>query len=145
MYLVYIIEKRHMSELEKRRRLFMEANEGKAMLETLKAGNHILDTSDDMELIEKRLMQLLHFRYYSKMYEYIFHEWGTDGLEQTYIEVANEALELHVLLNHDVFNELLLKFLRILAAATGENPVKIHANRMEIMTKLWIDAGLIAD
>jgi hypothetical protein len=129
--------------MEDRRKIFKEANEAKAMLTTLKAGHHILDTSDDMELIEKRLMQLLHFRHYTNMYEFAFHDWGTEGLEQTYIEVANEALELHVLLNHDVFNELLFSLLKILSDHTGENPVKIHSTKMEALTKLWIEAGLI--
>jgi hypothetical protein len=132
------------SQLEKRRKIFMEANEGKAMLATLKAGNHILDTSDDMEVIERRLLQLLHFRHYTKMYEFAFHDnWGTEGLEQTYIEVANEAMELHVLLNHEVFDETLLSFLKILSEHSGENPVIIHSDRMDTLAQLWIEAGLI--
>lgn len=129
--------------MDKRRYIFKEANEGKAMLETLKSGKHILDTSNNPELIEKRFMQILHFRQYAKMYEYIFLEWGTDGLEQTYIEVGNEARELHDLLNHEVFNDLLLRLLRILWDYTGENPLKIHSDRLEKMNALWIDAGLI--
>ena len=134
-----------MSQIDKRRKIFQEANEAKAMLETLKAGNHILDTSCNPELIEKRFMQLLHFRQYTTMYEYIFHEWGTEGLEQTYIEVANEALVLHDLLNHEVFNDLLLRLLRILWDYTGENPLKIHSDRLEKMNTLWKDAGLIGE
>jgi len=130
--------------MEKRRKIFTEANEGKAMLETLKGGNNILDTTGNQDMIERRFMQLLHFRQYTKMYEYIFLEWGNeDGLEQTYIEVANEARELHLLLNHEVFNELFLRLLRILWELTDENPVKINSVRMEKMTELWKDAGLI--
>lgn len=132
-------------QMDKRRKLFTEANEGKAMLESLKAGNHILDTAGNQELIEKRFMQLLHFRQYTKMYEFIFLEWGSeDGIEQTYLEVANEARELHVLLNDDVYNDLFLRLLRILWEFTNENPVKINADRVQQMTELWKDAGLIS-
>ena len=132
--------------MDKRRVIFTEAYEGKAMLETLKSGQNILDTCGNQELIERRFMQLLHFRQYTKMYEYIFLEWGSeDGMEQTYLEVANEARELHVLLNDDVFTDLFLRLLRILWEYTDENPVQINSDRMEKMTELWKDAGLIRD
>ena len=133
-----------MTQTEKRRKIFREAVEGKLMLETLKKGENILDTSENKEIIETRLMQLLHFRLYAKMYEFAFGDWGTEGIEQTYIEVANEALELHNLLNHNVFNELLCSLLRILSEHSGENPVLIHTRRTEELSRLWIDAGLIS-
>lgn len=132
------------AQTEARRILFLEANEGKAMLARLKSGNDVYDPVwNETEMIEKRLMQLLHFRHYAKMYEFAFHDWGSDGLEQTYIEVANEALELHLLLHHDVFNETLLSLLRILSELTGQEQPQIHSEKMEILTELWVDAGLL--
>lgn len=133
-------------EMVKRKIIFLEANEGKAMLASLKAGNHVYDAVwNEPDVIEKRLMQLLHFRHYAKMYEFAFHDWGTDGLEQTYLEVANEALELHVLLHHNVFNETLLSLLRILSDLTDKEPLQIHTEKMEILTKSWMDAGLVGN
>ena len=132
------------AQTEARRILFLEANEGKAMLARLKSGNDVYDPVwNETEMIEKRLMQLLHFRHYAKMYEFAFHDWGSDGLEQTYIEVANEALELHLLLHHDVFNETLLSLLRILSELTGQEQPQIHSEKMKILTELWVDAGLL--
>lgn len=131
-------------DMQKRRVIFLEATQGKTLLATLKAGNDVYDpVLDNPAIIEKRLMQILHFRHYAKMYEFAFHDWGTEGLEQTYIEVANEALELHLLLHHDVFNETLLSLLKILAELTGQNPLRIHAAKMVILNDMWIDAKLV--
>ena len=125
--------------MEKRRKIFMEAMEGKAMLETLKSGNDVYEP----DVVEKRFMQLLHFRHYTQMYEFAFNDWGMDGLEQTYIEVANEAMSLHELFHHPVFKETLTSLLRILSNMTGKGPVQIHDECMETLRQEWISAGLI--
>jgi hypothetical protein len=126
-------------EMEKRRKIFLESMEGKCLLETLKSGNDVYEP----EVAEKRFMQLLYFRQYTQMYEFAFNDWDTDGLEQTYIEVANEAMALHELFHHPVFKETLLRLLRVLSDKTGKSPVQIHEEYMELLREEWIAAGLI--
>lgn len=130
--------------MEKRQIIFKEANIARSILETLKTGKHVWDTKgDEPETLEKRLMQLLHFRQYSLMYKYAFHNWELDSLEQTYIEVANEARDLHNLVEDNVYKDTLTTLFVLKSEQENKTIEEINEIYMNKIGKMWKEAGLI--
>ena len=125
--------------------IFNEANEAKTILQSLYNGKNVLEiNTTDPEHIEKRIMQLMHFRQYTHMYKYFFHEWDTSLNEQIYLDTATEAQELHTLLNHDVYKEMLIQLLFIRSQMEYKSCDDIHDSYVKKMGDMWLEAGLIS-
>ena len=129
-----------------REQIFQEAECAKKLLQQLKSGQHILDLQGHTsETNEKKLLQILHFRQYANMYKYAFETWDVDCLEQTYIEIANEARELHDLVEDEVYKETLFSLLIIRADLDSKCLEDTHEFYMHRVGCMWRDAGLIRD
>lgn len=125
--------------------IFNEANEAKTILQSLYNGKNVLEiNTTDPEHVEKRIMQLMHFRQYTHMYKYFFQEWDTSLNEQTYLDTAAEAQELHTLLNHDVYKEMLIQLLFIRSQMEYKSCDDIHDSYVKKMGDMWFEAGLIS-
>jgi hypothetical protein len=132
--------------MEQRKHLFDEAVTAKGILEQLRSGKNILDTNENhSDHFEKRIIQLLHFRQYTQMYEYFFNQWEHIDLnEQHYLETAQEAKELHVLLNHQVFKETLTELLLWKSSIDNVSVELVHERCMEKVGQMWKEAKLIS-
>ena len=86
---------------------------------------------------------MLHLRQYAKMYEFAFSEWSTDDLEQTYLQVGDEAKQLHEIVNHDVFKETLMGLFMFHNELTGKETDSTYEGFMVELKKEWAEAGLI--
>lgn len=125
--------------------IFNEANEAKTILQSLYNGKNVLEiNTTDPEHVEKRIMQLMHFRQYTHMYKYFFQEWDTSLNEQIYLDTATEAQELHTLLNHDVYKEMLIQLLFIRSQMEYKSCDDIHDSYVKKMGDMWLEAGLIS-
>ena len=79
------------------------------------------------------------------MYEYLFNQWEHMDLnEQHYLETAQEAKELHVLLNHQVFKETLTELLLLKSSIDNVSVELVHEQCMEKVGQLWKEANLIS-
>ena len=125
--------------------IFEEANEAKNMLQTLFNGHNLLEiNTTEPSHVEKRIMQLLHFRQYTQMYKYHFQEWDTSLNEQSYLETADEVQTLHTLLNSDDYKNMLLQLLFIKSEMENKTCDEVHEEYIQKMGKMWKDAGLIS-
>lgn len=125
--------------------IFDQANEAKTILQSLHNGKNVLEiNTTDPEHVEKRIMQLMHFRQYTHMYKYFFQEWDASLNEQTYLDTATEVKELHTLLNHDVYKEMLIQLLFIRSQMEDKSCDDIHDSYVKKMGDMWFEAGLIS-
>ena len=124
--------------------IFQQANEAKQILETLYNGQNVLETrTTEAHHVEKRIMQLMHFRQYTQMYKYFFQEWDSSMNEQSYLDTASEAQTLHRLLNHEIYKNMLLELLFIRSQMENKSCEEVHEKYMKKMGEMWVDAGLI--
>uniref|UniRef100_A0A6C0CP46 Uncharacterized protein n=1 Tax=viral metagenome TaxID=1070528 RepID=A0A6C0CP46_9ZZZZ len=134
-----------MSDVQKETRkiIIKEAETARILLNTLKAGNDLFDNILQSNEIEVRIMQLLHLRQYSQMYKYAFDDWHKNNNEQSYIDVANTAGELHNLVEHDVYKTTLTTLLILQSNHLNRSVENIHEEYLGKMGELWKKAGLI--
>ena len=128
---------------ETRQIIFKEAETARTLLNTLKAGHDIFDNILQSNEIEIRIMQLLHLRQYSQMYKYAFEDWYKNNNEQSYIEIANTAGELHNIVQHDVYKTTLTTLLILQSNHLDRSVENIHEEYLRNMGELWKKAGLI--
>ena len=133
-------------QLDKRQYIFDQAKACKSLLLQLKNGQHILDLQGHSSQTNlNKLLQLLHFRQYARMYKYAFENWSTDCMEQIYIEIGNEARDLLVLLEDNVFKETMFSLLMIRADLDNKSIEDTHETYLNQIGREWVEAGLIQD
>ena len=133
-------------QLDKRQDIFDQAKSCKSLLLQLKNGQHILDLEGHSSQTNlNKLLQILHFRQYVRMYKYAFENWSTDCMEQIYIEVGNEARDLLELLEDDVFKETMFSLLMIRADLDNKSIEDTHETYLNQIGREWVEAGLIQD
>ena len=130
---------------QKRKEIIQSAQNAKLLLETLLSGNHIMDFETHKEShVDKKILELFHFRQYTQMYKYAFEEWDTQTTsEKTYLDIGQEAKTMNDLLKHEIFQETLCSLLWLKAQNTRRTIDDIYAEYMNIVGRSWKEAGLI--
>ena len=120
------------------------AMEAKELLDRLISGEDVKELDgDELKLVETRMLQLLHLKQYSKMYEYAFENWPIEGPDQTYIEIANNAKMFHEMVRHDAYKETLMGLFLTHHEITNVQMDETYENLMSVVKKQWEDAKLI--
>lgn len=129
---------------EKMNAITANAMEAKTLLDRLITGEDVKELDgDELKLVETRMLQLLHLKQYSKMYEYAFETWPIEGPDQTYIELANNAKMFHEMVRHDAYKETLMGLFLTHHELTNTEMDVTYENLMSVIRKEWEEAKLI--
>ena len=143
--------KNGIDKVSKSHKITEKSKKGREMLTILKSGQDIIDKKNDPIHVTELLLNLLHFREYTHMFEKVFNEWDNPMFEETnsklseqfYINAARDVRDMHELVSDELFEITVLDLLYIKSNYDETKMEKIYDVCMKLVAKEWVESGLI--